>query len=71
MRYVDLSDEQLKAGLIASGQPDWQATALVELNVNARQGHASTVTDTVERLTGRPATTLAQFAEAHAAAFRA
>jgi uncharacterized protein YbjT (DUF2867 family) len=71
VRYVDLSDEQLKAGLLASGQPDWQATALVELNVNARQGHASTVTDTVERLTGRPATTLAQFAEAHAAAFRA
>jgi len=71
VRYVDLSDAQLKAGLLSSGQPEWQATALVELNAYARQGHASTVTDTVERLTGRPATTLRQFAEDHAAAFRA
>jgi len=32
VRYVDRTDEQLKAGLLASGQRDWQATALVELN---------------------------------------
>jgi hypothetical protein len=41
VRYVDLTDEQLKAGLLASGQPNWQATALVELNTYARQGLAS------------------------------
>ena len=70
IRYVDLSDEQLKAGLLATGQSEWQASALVELNVNARQGHASTVTDTVERITSRPATTLRQFVDDHAAAFR-
>jgi uncharacterized protein YbjT (DUF2867 family) len=70
VRYVDLTDEQLKAGLLASGQRDWQATALVELNAYARQGHASVVTDTVERITGRPPRTLAQWVEAHAPAFR-
>jgi len=70
VRYVDLTDEQLKAGLLASGQRDWQATALVELNSYARQGHASVVTDTVERVGGRPARTLEHWAQDHAAAFR-
>jgi uncharacterized protein YbjT (DUF2867 family) len=70
VRYVDLTDEQLKAGLVASGQREWQATALVELNVYARRGHASVVTDTVERITGRAASTLPQWVHAHAAAFR-
>jgi len=70
IRYVELSDDELKAGLLAAGQSEWQATALVELNIYARQGHASTVTDTVERLTGRPVTTLAKFAEDHMAVFR-
>jgi uncharacterized protein YbjT (DUF2867 family) len=70
VRYVNLTDEQLKAGLLASGQPSWQATALVELNTYARQGHSSVVTDTVERVGGRPARTLEQWAQDHAAAFR-
>jgi uncharacterized protein YbjT (DUF2867 family) len=70
VRYVDLTDEQLKTGLKASGQSDLQATALVELNRYARQGHASVVTDTVERITGRRARTLERWAQDHAAAFR-
>src|SRR5262249_21110014 len=71
IRYVDLTDDQLRSGLVASGQPDWQATALVELNTYARQGHASVVTDTVERVSGRPPRTLVQWVRDHAAAFRA
>jgi uncharacterized protein YbjT (DUF2867 family) len=71
IRYVNLTDDQLRSGLVASGQPDWQATALVELNIYARQGHASVVTDTIERVSGRPARTLEQWARDHAAAFGA
>jgi len=70
VRYVDLTDDQMTAGLLASGQRQWEATALVELNAYARQGHASAVTDTVERLTGRPARTLEHWAGDHVAAFR-
>jgi uncharacterized protein YbjT (DUF2867 family) len=70
VRYVDLTDEQFRAGLLASGQRDWQATALVELNRYARQGHASVVTDTVERITGHAARTLRQWVQDHAAALR-
>jgi uncharacterized protein YbjT (DUF2867 family) len=69
VRYRNLEDEQLKAGLLAAGQSEWQATALVELNVYARHGHASVVTDTVERITGRPARTLAQWVRDNKAAF--
>src|SRR5262249_37577495 len=61
VRHVDLSDAQLKAGLLASGQSEWQATALLELNTYARQGHASLVTDTVQRIAGRPARTLEEW----------
>jgi uncharacterized protein YbjT (DUF2867 family) len=71
VRYVDLTDEQLKAGLMANGQPEWQAAALVELNTYARQGHTSVVTDTVERVTGSPARTLERWVRDHVAAFRA
>jgi uncharacterized protein YbjT (DUF2867 family) len=71
VRYRNLSDEQLKAGLLAAGQSEWQATAMVELNTYARQGHASVVTDTVERITGQQARTLEQWLWDHAAAFRA
>ncbi len=70
VRYIDLTDEQFRAGLLASGQRDWQATALVELNRYARQGHASIVTDTVERITGHAARTLLQWVQDHAAALR-
>jgi len=69
VRYRNLSDDQLKAGLLGAGQDEWQASALVELNTYARQGHASVVTDTVERITGRPATSLDQWARDHASAF--
>jgi uncharacterized protein YbjT (DUF2867 family) len=71
VRYVDLTDEQLKAGMIGGGQPEWLATALVELNVYARQGHASVVTDTVERVTGRAPRTIEEWAREHVSVFLA
>jgi len=43
----------------------------VELNTYARQGHASVVTDTVERITGQTPRTLSDWARDHAQAFRA
>ena len=71
VRYRNLSDEQLKAGLLGAGQNEWLATALVELNAYARHGHASVVTDTVECITGRPARSLEQWLRDHTAPFRA
>ena len=70
IRHVGITDDQLKAGLLASGQSEWLATGTVELNTYARQGHVSVVTDTVERIGGKPARTLEEWARDHAAAFR-
>jgi uncharacterized protein YbjT (DUF2867 family) len=70
VRHVNLTDAQLKAGLVASGQSEWQATAEVELDTYARQGHTSVVTDTVARIGGRPARTVEQWFQDHAGAFR-
>src|SRR5262249_46124460 len=69
VRYVDLPDAQLRAGLLASGQSEWQAAALLELNTFARQGHASVVTDTVQRIAGRPPSTPEEWPRGHAAVF--
>src|SRR5262249_60626727 len=70
VHYVDLTDEQLKTSLLASAQSEWQATALIELNTYARQGHASVVTDTVERVTGQAARSFEEWARDHIAALR-
>jgi len=70
VRHQNLEDDQLRAGLLAAGQSEWQATALVELNTYARQGHASVVTDTIDRITGRPARPLEQWLRDHEALFR-
>jgi uncharacterized protein YbjT (DUF2867 family) len=44
-RIIMDSGLAFKAGLLAAGQTEWQATALVELNTYARQGHSSLVTE--------------------------
>ena len=36
VRYVNLTDDQLKAGLLARGQPEWHTTSLLELNTYLR-----------------------------------
>lgn len=65
VRYVDLPAEQFRANLTGAGLPDWLADAVVALYQTIRNGHAATVTNTVEQLTGRTARSYRQMAEAH------
>ncbi len=65
VRYVDLPAEQFRANLTDAGLPDWLADAVVALYQTTRNGHAATVTNTVEQVTGRPARDYRQVAEAH------
>jgi len=67
--YVSVSPEQFLAGAVQSGMPEWLATGIGELFAYYRDGHGALVTDDVARLTGQPATSFAQFARDHAAAF--
>jgi uncharacterized protein YbjT (DUF2867 family) len=60
--YVDAPDEAVRDGLLGAGLNAWFAGALVGLYQDYRRsgtdGYAAQVTDTVERLTGRPARSL-------------
>lgn len=56
--YVDAPDDAVRGALVGAGLNAWFADALVGLYQDYRRsgvdGYASEVTDTVERLTGRP-----------------
>jgi uncharacterized protein YbjT (DUF2867 family) len=64
IRYVDVPDEAVAGALSGFGLGDWLVGGLVELFADYRRsgedGYAAQVTDTVERLTGRPPRSLDQ-----------
>ena len=70
IRYVDVSGDAYKAGLLEAGLEEWLADDLVTLNDMLADGAEARVTDDVERVTGRPARTFAQFVAGCADAFR-
>jgi uncharacterized protein YbjT (DUF2867 family) len=60
--YVDAPDDAVRQALLGAGLTEWFASALVGLYQDYRRsgtgGYAAQVTDTVERLTGRPSRSL-------------
>jgi len=60
--YVDAPDDAVRQALLGFGLSEWFADALVGLYQDYRRsgpdGYAAQVTDTVPRLTGRPARSL-------------
>ena len=70
IRYVDVSGDAFKAGLLEAGLEEWLADDLVTLNDMLADGAEGRVTDDVDRVIGRPARTFAQFVAGCADAFR-
>jgi uncharacterized protein YbjT (DUF2867 family) len=71
--YLDAPDDAVRSALAGFGLPEWLIGALVDLYQDYRRsgtdGYAAQVTDTVQRLAGRPSRTLDQLlAEQPAAA---
>ncbi|GAA2135540.1 NAD(P)H-binding protein [Kitasatospora kazusensis] len=58
------------AGMLGAGWDTWRAEGMVELYGLYAAGHASAVSPDVEKLTGRPARSFAEFAAEHAAVLR-
>ena len=58
-RFVDESDEEAYASRAHYGAPQWQVDAWVSTYTAIRSGELAEISDTVERLTGRRAKTLA------------
>ena len=69
IRYVPVSDDDAKKGMIAEGIPEFYADYLVDLNRQYRAGKGAVVTDTIRLVTGNEATTFDRFARDHASAF--
>ncbi len=69
--YVDVPPEAAKEAMAAASLPDWLPDFLDRLFARFRAGEFGDVADTVDRLTGSPATTIEEFARKHAAAFSA
>jgi len=67
--YKDVPLEVMRQRLLALGMPEWHVDIQVEFNTALSSGQASTVTDTVETVTGNPPRTLDQFIGEHLAWF--
>ena len=59
--YIDLPAEQFHASLLAAGLPGWLVDSAVSLYSSIRAGHAATITNSVEELTGQPPRSYRQF----------
>jgi uncharacterized protein YbjT (DUF2867 family) len=67
--YKDIPLAVMRERLLASGMPEWHVDVQVDFSTALSAGHASTVTNTVETVTGKPPRTLEQLIREHAALF--
>lgn len=65
--HVDLPPNELRYGMLDMGMPEQIADRLLDLERYFREGHASRVTDDVERVTGRAPRRFADYARECAA----
>jgi uncharacterized protein YbjT (DUF2867 family) len=68
--YVHVPPEYALKQMLADGVPRWLAEDMLVLFASFREGYGAGVTDTVARVTGRPAGTFRQFAADYAQTFR-
>lgn len=59
--YIDLPAEHFHAGMLGAGLPPWLADMAVALYAAIREGHAATVSNSVEELTGFPSRRYQEF----------
>ena len=70
MRFVAESPEEARARLVAAGTADWAIGAQLAIAAYQRaEGPTARTSDDVERLLGRPARSVRDFARDHAELF--
>ena len=68
--YVDVPESAAKSAMLGLGMPEWMVDAMMELHAIDKAGYAASVTDTVEKITGKKARTFADFARENATKWR-
>jgi uncharacterized protein YbjT (DUF2867 family) len=69
-QYVDISAAAQRKAMTDQGMPEWQVTALLELQEYYTGGKGGTLDGVLEGLLGRPPITMDQFLEEFAGEFR-
>ncbi|MGA2430440.1 MAG: SDR family oxidoreductase [Candidatus Acidiferrum sp.] len=69
-QYVDIPIEALRKAMSDRGMPEWQVTALLDLQEYYRGGQGGTVDGLLEKLLGRPAVRMDAFLKEYAGEFR-
>jgi uncharacterized protein YbjT (DUF2867 family) len=69
-RYVDIPVAAQRKAMLDQGMPEWQVTALLELQEYYTGGQGGTLDGLLEKLLGRPAITMDQFLAEYAKEFR-
>jgi uncharacterized protein YbjT (DUF2867 family) len=69
INYVNVGDEDIKAGMTGSGAPEAYADAFVDLQRFYRTGEAGQVSGDVKKVTGRDPIAFDQYAKDHASQF--
>jgi uncharacterized protein YbjT (DUF2867 family) len=69
-RYVDLPEEALRKAMMDQGMPEWQVTALLEVQEYYRGGGGGALDGVLQGLLGRPPITIDRFLKEFAGEFR-
>lgn len=69
-RYVDIPVEAQRKAMLDQGMPEWQVTALLDLQAYYTGGKGGTVDTVLEGLLGRPPITMDHFLAEYAGEFR-
>ena len=69
-RYVDIPEEAQRQAMMDQGMPEWQVTALFELQEYYTGGRGGALDDVLQRLLGRPPITIDRFLTEFAGGFR-
>jgi uncharacterized protein YbjT (DUF2867 family) len=70
VQYVDIPEEAQRKAMMDSGMPEWQVTALLDLQRYYTRGKGGEVTNVLPTLLGRPPKTLDAFLEEFKDSFR-
>ena len=70
LKYVDVPDQAARDSMLGQGMPAPLVDALIEFCDAIKAGQCATVTDTVQKLTGKTPRTFEAWAQENAAAFR-
>ncbi len=68
--HVDVTEDDFKSGMVASGAPAWYADMVIDLTRYYKAGHAARVSPAIRQITGKEPASFDVFLREHLDAFR-